>query len=230
MYRANDTGLQETWGRRAIHCVFCDGTETADSPIAFLVTANSAAFNPMIIEGALKLWSAMQHPRVHILTHGLDPSNPDDLAKSGLEKYLKAINKKGWGIISDKIASVEETPNGLLVNFEGERAILPLGHIVILPESWSPNPHAASFLTPDLLNAELSPFGAIQPVDPKDLEGAGMPPRMGDDPRTGTKGLFWAGNAGSFMANVNVSVSQGQAAGYMAAEELGKEDLAKLDE
>jgi hypothetical protein len=42
--------------------------------------------------------------------------------------------------------------------------------------------------------------------------------------------LFWAGNAGSFMANVNVSVAQGQAAGVAAADELGKEDLAKLNE
>lgn len=184
----------------------------------------------MIIEGALKLWASMNHPRVHILTHGMDPSDPEQLAKSGLEKHLAAVQKRGWGVIPDKISSVEETPNGLLVHFEGDRAMLPLGHIVVMPETWSPNPHAAGFLTPDLLKDALSPMGTIAPPDAKDLEGNGMPPRMGDDPRTATKGLFWAGNAGSFMGNVNVSVAQGQAAGYMAAEELGKEDLAEVSE
>jgi hypothetical protein len=224
-------GLKEAWGKRAIHCVFCDGTETADQPIAFLVTPQSAAFNPMIIEGALKMWSAMGHPSVHILTHGMELSKHDQLIQSGLEKHLKAIRRKGWGVIEDPLESIETTPNGLLIHFKGERAMLPLGHIVVVPESWSPNPHAAPFLTPELLGATLSPMGTIAPVDPKDIEGGSpVPPRMGDDPRTATRGLFWAGNAGSFMANVNVSVAQGQAAGVAAADELGKEDLAKLNE
>lgn len=39
------------------------------------------------------------------------------------------------------------------------------------------------------------------------------------------RGLFWAGNAGSFMANVNAAVLQGQMAGLVAGDECGEEDI-----
>ena len=64
--------------------------------------------------------------------------------------------------------------------------------------------------------------------DPKAEDGEGpMPPGMGDDARTMVKGLFWAGNCGSVMGGVNTAINQGGVAGYMAAEELGQEDLEK---
>lgn len=53
-------------------------------------------------------------------------------------------------------------------------------------------------------------------------------PRMGDNPKTPIPGLFWAGNAGSMMANVGMSVAQGMNAGSMAGDELGSEDMERM--
>lgn len=57
---------------------------------------------------------------------------------------------------------------------------------------------------------------------------AGVQMRMSDDPTTPVKALFWAGNSGLAATNVAISISQGQRAGAVAADELGSDDLAKL--
>lgn len=97
--------------------------------------------------------------------------------------------------------------------------------MLLFPEKMSPHPDTRAWLTPQLLSGELAPTGTIPSPEPA-LPPA-LPPRMGDDARTGTPGLFWAGNAGCFAANVNVSVAQGQTAGAMAGEQLGAEDLER---
>jgi hypothetical protein len=51
---------------------------------------------------------------------------------------------------------------------------------------------------------------------------------MGDDPRTQIPGLYWAGNSGSPMANVNAAVAQGQIAAGFAAEVLGEAELQAM--
>lgn len=94
------------------------------------------------------------------------------------------------------------------------------------PDRLSPIEDAAPLLTADLLQAELSPMGGIQAAT--GLEPPKMPPRMGEDARTQVPGLFWAGNSGSPMANVNLAVQQGQTAAAFAAEELGSEDLVEM--
>ena len=183
----------------------------------------------MKVESMMKLWSSLGHPAVYLLTHGSDPSTPDGLTNSGLTNHLEMVKKRNWNIIPDIIHEIEETPDGLSIHFEGDRTMLPVGYIVVLPDRLTPHDHSKSLLTPALLKHDLSPMGTIVPATPEELEGGtGLPPRMGDDARTSVRGLFWAGNVGSFMANVNVSVSQGQTAGFMAAEELGKEDMARL--
>lgn len=146
-----------------------------------------------------------------------------------MKEFLPAIRKRNYGIIADKLASVEETPNGLLVHFETDRTMLPLGHIAVLPESWTPNPDAAPWLTKDLGGAELARTGTIAVPEPSEvMTPKVLPPRMGDDPTTPTPGLCWAGNVGSFAANMNVSVAQGQCAAILAGDELGGEDLRAL--
>ena len=107
-----------------------------------------------------------------------------------------------------------------------DRDPLDLPYMATLPERLSPPDDAAPFLTADLLAAELSPLGAIQVAT--GLEPARLPPRMGEDSRTQVPGLFWAGNSGSPMANVNLAVQQGQTAAAFAAEELGSEDAETL--
>ena len=53
-------------------------------------------------------------------------------------------------------------------------------------------------------------------------------PRMGDSPHTRVPGLYWAGNSGSPVANVAMSVAQGMNAGTVAASELGTEDMERM--
>jgi hypothetical protein len=183
-------------------------------------------FNSKIVETALKLWPSLGHPALYFLTNGLDIDSPAELDKTGLKEFLPAIRKHNYGVITDKLSSVEQTPNGLLVHFESDRTMLPLGHIAVLPESWSPNADAAPWLTKDLLGAELAPTGTLAMPDAEKVKAAPpFGPRMGDDPTTATPGLFWAGNVGSLMANVNISVAQGQIAAAVAGDQLGAEDL-----
>lgn len=128
--------------------------------------------------------------------------------------------------MNDEITSVEQSASTLTLSF-ASRAPLSIPHILVFPERILPSPHAESILTKDLLLADLTPFGgSIAAPDPA-LPAAGMP-RMGDDPRTQVPGLFWAGNSGSPMANVNLSVAQGQQAAAFAGESLGEEDLQAM--
>lgn len=186
--------------------------------------------NAMAAEGVFKLWRTLNNPQVHFLTHGIDVTTPQGLAESGLEKFMPFINKSDrYKIISAPLEKIEETPKGISIHFQGNHQPLPLGYLLVMPISFGPNPHAKSFLDEGLLGMPVSPMGTIQPPTAEELQaGVSMlPPRMGDDPRTSTKGLFWAGNSGSFMANVNISVAQGQGAGVYAAMELGLEDMSK---
>lgn len=140
------------------------------------------------------------------------------------------VEAKGYHVVCDKIEKIDQEADdgGIIVRFEGGKT-LEVGYIVIAPSSFSPHDHAAAFLTPQLLGDELTQMGAVAPVDASLIGASPLPPRMGDDPRTATPGLFWAGNAGSVFGNVNVSVAQGQAAGFAAGEELGKEDTNVLN-
>jgi hypothetical protein len=139
------------------------------------------------------------------------------------------VGAKGWKIITDKIDKLTEEKDldGITVHFTTGNK-LNLGYIAVLPDSWSPHDHAASLLTPSLLGGALTPMASIAAPDIAQIGPSPVPPRMGDDPRTATPGLFWAGSAGGPMANVNVSVAQGQAAAFVAADELGREDVQGL--
>lgn len=95
--------------------------------------------------------------------------------------------------------------------------------MAVFPERMQPIDHAAPLLTKDLLLTELTPMGAI--ATGSSLPAMPLPPRMGDDPRTSVTGLFWAGNSGSPMANVNLAVAQGQQAAAYAAHELGEDEM-----
>ena len=94
----------------------------------------------------------------------------------------------------------------------------------------SPNADALPFLTKSLFDGDLTPMGTVPIIKPEALGEGDMklPPGFGDDPRTPVKGLLWAGNSGNMMGNINLSVIQGQTAGFLAGEELGSEDLKSL--
>jgi hypothetical protein len=114
----------------------------------------------------------------------------------------------------------------MVVEFKN-RSPLVVPYMLVFPERMTPPPDAVPLLTRDLLEAELSPMGAISPPGVL-LPALPTPPRTGDDPRTSVDGLFWAGNSGSPMANVNISVAQGQQAATLVAHALGAEEMEAL--
>ena len=62
-------GLAEAWGKRAIHCVFCHGTETASSSFGVLLQPGNP-MNGRVLEGVLTMWGHMDHSRVYVFTNG----------------------------------------------------------------------------------------------------------------------------------------------------------------
>jgi thioredoxin reductase len=87
-------GLQEAWGTRAIHCIFCHGTETHDQPFAYLLTPNNP-FNQHMVPSFLKLWYTLNHSERYILTHGADIETTEGLKASGLADHIDLLKTKG---------------------------------------------------------------------------------------------------------------------------------------
>lgn len=86
-------GLQKAWGKRAIHCIFCHGTETHDQPFAYLFTPNNP-FNQHAATSLIKLWYSLNHTERYILTHGADIDTPEGLKASGLESIIDLLRAK----------------------------------------------------------------------------------------------------------------------------------------
>ncbi|OXG89912.1 thioredoxin reductase GliT [Cryptococcus neoformans A2-102-5] len=221
-------GVSEQWGKRIIHCIFCHGTETANQPFAFVFTPNNVKLNPLLVAGMLKLWGAMDHQPVYILTHGSDVSTEEGRREAGLETYWEVIQNKGYQVISSPIQSIKENDSktSLIIEFADHPSI-SVPYMLLFPEKITPSDHGSFIVNEELLGAPLGPMGTI-PAPTESLGAPKMPPRMGDDPRTPVEGLFWAGNSGSMPANVTISAAQGSAAAIVAADELGTEDLIKF--
>ncbi|OCF32787.1 hypothetical protein I316_05423 [Kwoniella heveanensis BCC8398] len=226
-------GLAEQWGKRAIHCIFCHGTETREQPFAFLVTEKNKAFNPMMISSIFKLWRPLNHTKSYIFTHGLDVEDPAGQGRkdAGLEKDYDLVRSLGYEIITSPVESVYENTDktALDIKFTSHPPIT-IPYMLVFPEKMTPSAHSPWLA--GLFSEPLGPMGTIPfppapPVSEGEAQAKGMP-RMGDDPKTSVKGLFWAGNSGSAVANVAMSVAQGQMAAAMAGDELGEEDINKL--
>ncbi|WVW82203.1 hypothetical protein I302_104209 [Kwoniella bestiolae CBS 10118] len=222
-------GVQEQWGKRLIHCIFCHGTETANAPFAFLFTKPNAYMNKNLVETMLRLWKNLNHTDRYILTHGLDVETEQGRKDAGLEGKLDLVKRLGYQIITTPIQSIHEDPSKstLIVTFTDDRTIT-VPAMLLFPERFTPSEHSAPLLTEELLGSKLQPWGTIPPPPPSADGRPAVQPRMGDDPRTAVRGLFWAGNSGSGAANVTVSIAQGQMAGAVAGDQLGEEELAKL--
>ena len=71
VYKSLRLGIQEAWGKRLIHCIFCHGTETANQEFGFLLgIGTNASFNPMMVKGIFTMWHSLQHTKTYILTNG----------------------------------------------------------------------------------------------------------------------------------------------------------------
>ncbi|WVQ75592.1 hypothetical protein IAR50_005220 [Cryptococcus sp. DSM 104548] len=222
-------GIADQWGKRAIHCIFCHGTETANKPFAFLFTPSNAWINPGLVGTMLKMWPSLRQDPVYVLTHGLDVNTVEGRKGAGLEAYWDVVQKKGYTIVSSPITSVTaDTDNTTLtITFQNHPSI-QVPYMLLFPEKFTPSDDALPFVNEQLFGLPLGPMGTI-PFDPASQGGKGNGmPRMGDSPKTPVSGLFWAGNSGAPAGNVAISVAQGQMAAAVAGDELGAEDLAKL--
>lgn len=134
-------------------------------------------------------------------------------------------------IITSRIESVESTPTHLVIHFEDpkQQSSISVPYMLVFPDRFTPSEHASPLLTSGIFGDKpLSPTGTVPEAEGKE---SSMPmPRMGDSPKTPIRGLFWAGNSGSFAGNVALSVAQGMNAGIVAGDELGAEDLERMTE
>ncbi|ORX34284.1 hypothetical protein BD324DRAFT_637379 [Kockovaella imperatae] len=221
-------GITEIWGRRAVHCIFCHGTETSTSPIAVLLNTDAPHFNAMLLDSFTKLWATLKHPKVYILTHGIDPWTPEGEEKSGMKKFQDIIKARRYDIITSPLTSVDSSNDDhLTIHFQDSSSI-QVGNINMFPSALLAHSDAESFLRPSLFDGQsLTPMSTVPIIKPDQLSEGDLrfPPFFGDDPRTIVRGLFWAGNCGNAMGNINLSVLQGQIAGFGAGEELGREDM-----
>ncbi|OCF55546.1 thioredoxin reductase GliT [Kwoniella mangroviensis CBS 10435] len=225
----NIEGVKEQWGKRIIHCIFCHGTETANAPFAFLFTKANSMRNEKLVETMLKLWKNLNHTDRYILTHGMDVDTPEGRKDAGLDGKIDLLKKLGYQIIFTPIQSILEdsSKSKLIITFT-DQSTINVPAMLLFPEKFSPSEHSAPLLTEELLGDRLQAWGTIPGPSASGSGATGLPPRMGDDPRTPVRGLFWAGNSGSAAANVTLSLAQGQMAGVMAGDQLGDEELAKL--
>jgi hypothetical protein len=132
-------------------------------------------------------------------------------------------------IITARISNIENLPTHLTIHFEDPAAqpSIDVPHMLVIPDKTVPSEHAAPLFNAALLgNKTLSPFGTLPNAEGP--EGAMPMPRMGDSAKTPMRGVFWAGNSGSFMGNVALSVAQGMNAGVQAGDQLGEEDMERM--
>ncbi|KAL1407711.1 hypothetical protein Q8F55_007144 [Vanrija albida] len=219
-------GLAAQWGRRALHCIFCHGTETAHAPMGFLLTppAEGKVPNAVIVGMILSVWAGIPYPRKVIFTHGMDVATAEGAAAAGVAGYEEVLKLRGFEVVTPRIARVADTGDSLEVSFDGAPPVA-VANLLVVPDASEPSADAKAWLTPALLGGPLGFGGALPPVGP-DAPPPMMPPRGGVDPRTPTPGLFWAGNAGSPAANVAMAAAHGQVAAAVAAHEIGAEDVA----
>ena len=177
-------------------------------------------FNAKIAELAFKMWHTLDNTPVHFFTHGMDVSTPEGLTASGLASVMPLIKARGYTVVTQPIESITEKTDTLTFAFaDGSTRDVP--YLVVFPALTAVSPHAQwiANLFPLAPNGMLPIAEGLPPL--------ALPPRMGDDPRTPVPGVLWAGNAGSPMGNIALSMTQGEMAGAMAVAELGEEDFAK---
>jgi hypothetical protein len=135
-----------------------------------------------------------------------------------------AWSDASFEIVTERITGIADSSSSSPLSLSLASLSLDIDYLVLVP-SIEASPHARPLLTPALLShADLGPMGAL-PGPPPDAHPAHMPARAGSDPRTPTRGLFWAGNAGAAGANTTMAAAQGQLAGVVAAGEVAAEDL-----
>lgn len=91
-------GLEDLWGRSAFHCVYCDGFERRDQPLAVVDSGPGASFYALQLRG----WS----PDVVLCTNG--PAEMSDEERVGL-------SARGIGLREEAIVRMEASDGARIV-------------------------------------------------------------------------------------------------------------------
>lgn len=91
-------GLEDLWGRSAFHCVYCDGFERRDQPLAVVDSGPGASFYALQLRG----WS----PDVVLCTNG--PAEMSDEERAGL-------SARGIGLREEAIVRMEASDGARIV-------------------------------------------------------------------------------------------------------------------
>lgn len=171
-----------------------------------------------------KKWQNLRNKPVYFLTNG----RPADQSNGVSDDVRKQAEKFGATWVTDKIKELKAAGTHAPVDIcfvDESKAPLSIPYLVTFAEQVRPSPHALKVL--ESLGPEIGDvhplFGVIPSPDFNDFKG---PPAMNTyNPATNVEGVFWAGNTGNFIANVNIAVTNGQMAGVGADDSMAVEDL-----
>ncbi|KIM33270.1 hypothetical protein M408DRAFT_151922 [Serendipita vermifera MAFF 305830] len=226
-------GFGSIWGKAAIHCVFCHGTETRGQAIAILLDgASSGAFTGKSLEMFIQKFKNLENTPVTLLVNGMfgeGATEPKANADYGItDDLLKLAKHNGyrWELrkitsISSESPAVGEHPPPATFHFEnGDPFTVPF--VVYAPLTKAPESTFTLLSDPSMsaLKEGLTQPNAMFKVPMGEIPNSGLFPKSAMD------GVYVCGNAGTFMSTVVWSQSQGQLAGVGCDNEIGMEDQA----
>ena len=197
-----------------------DGTETAGQGVGVLLT-KTPAINKLVLGSFMKKWRNLKNKPVYVLTNGQTQE------EAGLDSGMcSAADKFGVEWETRSIAEVKTTSDTSPIElvFANGSESMSIPYIVTFADQIRPSTHITEVLKS--LEGDLCTphplFGMLLSQDNKDHAAPAMNPA---NPATLLKGVFWAGNTGSLIANVNLAIGSGQAAGVAADDEIAEEEM-----
>lgn len=174
-----------------------------------------------------KKWQNLKNKPIYFFTNG----RPADQSNGISDDVKKQAEQFGATWVTDEIKELKAatTDSPVEISFvEESRQSLSIPYLVTFAEQLRPSPHALSILEslgPEIGNVHPL-FGIIPSPDFSNFSG---PPVMNTaNPATNIDGVFWAGNIGNVIANVNIAVTNGQMAGVGADDSMAIEDLKAI--
>ncbi|KAG8752949.1 hypothetical protein FRC14_006573 [Serendipita sp. 396] len=225
-------GFDAIWGRSAIHCVFCHGTETKNQPIAVLLNPDDGQMTTgkALFVFLTKFANLNNHP-VTILANGMfgeDAVEPRVMPEFAItEQLLKMIKDRGYKWEMKTVSSIESVEGedtahsySVTFNFKSQAETITVPWVVYMPLTEAPESTLQLLSDPSVSSlkdnfTKPSPFTSVP---------MGEMATNGFFYKTEIDGVFACGNAGLFMATVAMAVSSGQTAGAGVDNDIGMED------
>ncbi|KAG8798418.1 hypothetical protein FRC17_007472 [Serendipita sp. 399] len=225
-------GFDAIWGRSAIHCVFCHGTETSGQPLVVLLDPAGGAMTTgkALFVFLSKFKNLNNHP-VTILANGLfgeeteEPSVLPDFAIT--EQLLKVIKDRGYKWEMKQVSSIETVEGGVgahssqvTLHFKSQNDTVTVPWVVFMPLT-EPSTSTLQLLSDPSVSALKNNFTMPSPFTSVPMGEIAV---NGFFNKTEIDGIFSCGNATLFMATVTMAVSSGQSAAAGVDNDIGMED------